>query len=279
MAYNNFKQTFWSKFIQTENEKFCVLAGLCDYKFEKEAKHGDKVKILGVSRPTIGDFTGEDIGNPEVVDDSSVFLEIDQAKYFNFMVGDIDKAQGKEGLMEALTEEASRGLAEARDSFISRLAGLGAGALNAENGEQLETQEKLKGAVDKAFTVLWQNGVRFTDDVYIVLTPWAYSLFKNELIELKTANDELIKKGVVGLYNNATVYMSNNLYSATTGGKLNDYMLIGTKKAVAFASQIEKVVPYEPQGLFADALRGLDVYGGKIVRPKELYCIRGRETA
>ncbi len=53
-------------------------------------------------------------------------------------------------------------------------------------------------------------------------------------------------------------------------------MLIGTKKSVAFASQIEKVVPYEPHGLFADALKGLDVYGAKIVRPKELYCIRAR---
>lgn len=104
------------------------------------------------------------------------------------------------------------------------------------------------------------------------VVPWAYSLFKNELVELKTANDTLIRKGVVGLYNNATVYMSNNLYSASG----NDYMLIGTKKSVAFASQIEKVVPYEPHGLFADALKGLDVYGAKIVRPKELYCIRAR---
>ncbi len=272
MSYNNFKQTYWSKFIQTENEKLCVLATLCDYKFEKEASQGEKIKILGVGRPTIGDFTGQDIGAPEVVDDASVFLEIDQAKFFNFMVGDIDKAQGKEGLMEALTNEASCALAEARDSYVAKVAGLGAAHMNAAAGEVLDTQQKVKGAIDKAFTVLWQNSVRFTDDVWIVLSPWAYSLFKNELVELKTANDTLIRKGVVGLYNNATVYMSNNLYSASG----NDYMLIGTKKSVAFASQIEKVVPYEPHGLFADALKGLDVYGAKIVRPKELYCIRAR---
>lgn len=279
MAYNNFKQTFWSKHIQSENAKFCVLANLCDYKFEKDASHGEKVKILGITRPTIGDYTGADIGDPEVVDDSSIYLEVDQAKYFNFMVGDIDKAQGQEGLMSAITEEAAKGLAEARDTYIAQIASLGAAGLNAAAGEQLDTQAKVKAAVDAAFTTLWDNGVRFSDDVYIVLTPWAYNLFKNELLELKTANDEMIKKGVVGLYNNASVYMSNNLYTHTDSGKLNEYMLIGTKKAVAFASQIEKVVPYEPHGFFADALKGLDVYGAKVVRPKELYVIRGRQTA
>lgn len=279
MAYNNFKQTFWSKHIQSENAKFCVLGSLCDYKFEKDASHGEKVKILGITRPTIGNYTGADIGDPEVVDDSSIYLEIDQAKYFNFMVGDIDKAQGQEGLMSAITEEAAKGLAEARDTYIARIASLGAAGLNAAAGEQLDTQEKVKAAVDKAFTALWDNGVRFSDDVYVVLTPWAYNLFKNELLELKTANDDLIKKGVVGLYNNASVFMSNNLYTHTDSGKINEYMLIGTKKAVAFASQIEKVVPYEPHGFFADALKGLDVYGAKVVRPKELYVIRGRVTA
>jgi len=279
MSYNNFKQTFWSKHIQTENEKFCVLAGLCDYKFEKEAKYGERVKIIGVSRPTIGNYTGADIGAPETVNDAGVFLEIDQAKYFNFMVGDIDKAQGVQGLMEAITEESSRALAEARDAHIAKIAALGGAGLNAAAGEQLNTQDLIKAAVDKAFTYLWSNGVKFTDDTYMVLTPWAYSLFKNELIELKTANDELIRKGVVGMYNNAKVYMSNNLYKATVGGKTNEYMLIGSKKAVAFASQIETVEPYRPEGFFADALKGLDVYGAKVVRPKDLYVIRGRETA
>jgi hypothetical protein len=281
MAYNNFKRTFWSKFIQTENQKYCLLEKLCDYKFEKEVKHGEKVKILGVTRPTIGDYTGVSIGDPEVVNDNSLYLEIDQAKYFNFMVGDIDAVQGQEGLMEAITEEAARGLAEARDTRIAYIMGTQGKGLNAAAGEQLETQDKIKAAVDAAFTWLQTNAsVRMgKDKMFIVLTPWAHTLFKNELVELKTANDELIKKGVVGTYNNAEVYISNNLLNAKNGGKTNDHMLIGTTKAVAFASQIEKVVPYEPHGFFADALKGLDVYGCRAVRSKELYVIRGRLTA
>lgn len=271
MSYDNFKQTFWSKHIQTENAKFMVFSKLCDYKFEGEATHGEKVKILGVARPTIGNFTGASIGAPETVQDTSAFLEIDQAKYFNFMVGDIDKAQGKEGLMQALTKESSIGLAEARDAFIAKTGADGAGTKSA--AAAISTSAAMKAAVDAAFVALWNNGVKFTDDVFIVLAPWAYSLFQSEMIELKTENDDLISKGIVGMYNNAKVYMSNNLSKSST----NDVMLIGTTKAMAFASQVEKVIPFIPDGQFADALKGLDVYGAKVVRPKELYALVARK--
>lgn len=280
MSYNNFKPTFWSTHIQTENEKFCVLQKLCDYKFEKEAKgKGDKIKILGIERPTIGKFTGADIPSPEAVNDSSVYLEITEADYFSFLVGDVDKAQGADGLLEVLTKEASKGMAESRDTFIAELAALGTTLRNADAGAQLNTQALIKAAVDNAFVGLWDNGVKFADDTYIVLTPWAYNLFKNELTELKTANDELIKTGVLGLYNNASVYMSNNLYSITAGGKTNECMLVGSKKAMAFASVLDEVEAYRYHPKFADAVQGINNYGAKVVRPKELYIIRGRLTA
>ena len=67
MAYNNFKPTVWSKHIQRELEKATVLQEDCNTEFEGEAKKGERVKILGVARPTIGTYTGQDIGAPEDV--------------------------------------------------------------------------------------------------------------------------------------------------------------------------------------------------------------------
>ncbi len=75
-----------------------------------EARQGSRVKILGVARPTIGDYTGQNIGAPEDVPDTAVYLDIDRAKFFNFGVDDVDKAQSVEGLMQALMAEARRGL-------------------------------------------------------------------------------------------------------------------------------------------------------------------------
>jgi hypothetical protein len=271
MSYQNFKPDYWSKYIQGELGKLCVLHEDCDYTFEGEVKYGERVKILGVGRPSIGDYTGEDIGDPEKVADSSVYLDIDQAKYFNFMVDDVDKAQGKPGLMEKLTEESAAGLAEARDTFIGTLAS-DAGELS--DSAAITTADGAKAAVDTAFEYLWDNGVKVNMPTTIIITTWFYNLFKEKLTELYTDNVKMIAQGIIGTYNGAPVKLSNNLYNDGT----DDYMMIKTKKAIAFAGQIEKTEAYRPHNLFADALKGLDVYGAKVVRPKELYVIRGRKA-
>ena len=106
MSYANFKETIWSKHIQHEKEKLLTFKPDCDYIFEGEAKQGKQVRILGVGRPTIKKYTpGVEIDGIETPADNSIFLNIDQYDYFNYGVDNIDKAQSKEGLMEALAEE------------------------------------------------------------------------------------------------------------------------------------------------------------------------------
>lgn len=40
----NFKPMFWSKYCQTELKKDLLLANWCDYKYDKEAKKGARLK-------------------------------------------------------------------------------------------------------------------------------------------------------------------------------------------------------------------------------------------
>jgi hypothetical protein len=124
--------------------------------------------------------------------------------------------------------------------------------------------------VDAALVTLWDNGVKISDDVVITITPWFYALLKNALTAELTCNVDMIKKGILGTYNGALVKMSNNLYSDGT----DDYMMVRTKEAIAFASGIEKTEAYRPDKQFADAIKVLDTYGAKLVRPKELCVIR-----
>src|SRR5574344_2188904 len=109
MIYSNFKPVVWSKYIQLELPKFTVFKQDCDFKFEEEAKQGKRVKILNVGKPTIKDYVpNTDIDSPERVPDASTYLDIDQYKYFNYGIDDIDKAQAQEGVMEALQTETTR---------------------------------------------------------------------------------------------------------------------------------------------------------------------------
>ena len=98
-----------------------------------------------------------------------------------------------------------------------------------------------------------------TLDVQVEMTP-----------ELFTDNVEYIKRGALGKYANTYLRMSNNLYNDGT----DDYEMIRTKKAIAFAGQIDKVKTARKEKGFADIIKGLHVYGAKLVRPKELYVIK-----
>lgn len=271
MAFSNFKPTIWSKFIQTELEKKCRLVEDCWTQFEGEAKQGSRVKILGVGAPDIFDYVpGNGIPAPTAIEGTSIHLDIDQAKAFNFMIDDIDKAQATNGLMEILIKEATAKMAKTRDSFVASLA---KEADLCSDSAKIDTAAKAKAAVDTALLALRENDVDVEDDVTITVSPFFYQLFRDALTELKTNNDELIKKGVVGMYDNCKVKLSNNLYNDGT----DDYMLVRTKRAIAFAGGIDETEAYRPESFFADAVKGLNVYGGKIVRPKELYVIKAHK--
>lgn len=268
MPYTNFKPLIWSKHIQHALEKFTVFEKDCDYQFTGEVGRGKTVKILGVGRPTIGDYTGADIGAPEIVPDSSVMLPIDNAKYFNFAVDDVDEAQAQEGLMPALMTESTRAMAEVRDSYIASIAALGAGASSASLA--ITSAATAKAAIDAALVSLWNAGLSQKDDITIYLNPLVYLWFQTYIMETKTQNDAAIASGILGTYSGAKIKMSNNFYNDGT----DNHLIVKSSKAVAFCGGINEVEAYRPEGLFSDAVKGLNTYGGKVVRPKELYVIK-----
>lgn len=270
MSYNNFKATVWSKYIQLELERKAILADWCNKKFEGQAKYNEMVKILGVGTPTIGNYTGASIGTPETIEDSSVFMKIDQAKYFNFMVDDIDKAQAQAGLMEAILTNTTRAMALARDSHVAAQA---ANATYASSSTKISTAAGAKTAVDAAILQLRENDVEVGIEVVIELPYFVYLLFRDSITELKTNNDDLIKKGIVGMYDNCMIRTTNNLYNDGT----DYYAMVRTKDAIAFAGGIDKTEAYRPETLFSDAMKGLNTFGAKVVRPKELYVIKAHK--
>ena len=270
MSYENFKPSVWSQFIQRELEKKCRLVEDCWKQFEGEAQKGKQVKVLGVGEVSIGNYDGSSIGAPEIVEDKSVILDIDQAKFFNFMVDDVDRAQSVPGLMETLIKEATHKMAQVRDSFVASLAAQSTAITEAG---QITTPEAAKAALDEALLSLRDNDVDLEDEVVIEVAPFFYQLLRDQLAALKTNNDELIAKGVVGMYDNCQVKLSNNLYTDGT----DTYMMVRTKRAIAFAGAIDKVEAYRPETLFSDAMKGLNVFGAKIVRPKELHVIKAHK--
>lgn len=265
----NFMPTYWSKYCQTELRKDLVLANWCDYKFEGELKSGNKLKIVGAVRPTIQKYIpGQDL-TIEHLEDTAQMLEITESDAFAFEVDDIEKAQSKEGYLETQFDEAKAALAESADAFVGKLA-KDANPDMMSASIDLSAQTSFLDSINEAHVKLYQNNVSQKTELAADLTPEHIVGLRTELAELFTENVEFIKRGALGKYANTYLRMSNNLYTDGT----DHFEMVRTKKAIAFAGQIDKLETDRKEKGFADIVKGLHVYGAKIVRPKELYVIK-----
>ena len=265
MAVTHFIQTIWSKKIQDDLELKCKLVENCLREYEGDCKHAQSVKILGVGEPTIGDYDNTKDITIEDMSDRSQILTIDQAKYFAFYVDDVDQAQSVPGLPEKYQEKAVHGLAVARDTYVANLIkGVTTNVTTATN----LTAEAVKAAIDAAIVALRERN--FDEEGVIEITPAVYNVFKNQLITLSTDNPDYIKKGIVGVYDDFKVCMSNNMAKDDT----HSYCCVRGKKAIAFAGQINEVEAGRMEKRFSDYIRGLDTFGSKIIAQDEIVCVK-----
>lgn len=264
MSVQNFIQTIWSKKIQDDLELKCKLVQNCLRTYEGDCKYARTVKILGVGEPTISAYVQSEGVNYEQMSDRSQELVIDQQYSFAFLVDDIDQAQSVPGLKEEYQRKAVHGLAVKRDSYV---AGLIKSATNATTATSL-TAEAVKEAIDNAIVALRERN--FDEEGVIEMTPAVYNVFKNYLITLSTNNPEYIKKGIVGVYDDFEVIMSNNMAKDATYA----YCDIRGKKAIAFAGQINEVEAMRSENYFADLVRGLDTFGGKVIDNARIQVIK-----
>ena len=273
MAITHFQRTVWSAKIQTALETTTGLKNHSDYEYEGEIKGAKEVKILGVQRPTISTYVPGTKLTREQGTDNSQILKIDQFRYFNFDVEDIDQAQSQKGLLATLTAEAGKGLAEEADKYIAKVVkdAVDAGEVQASASAVNVTKTNAIATLEEALTVLYANNVKTNEELYYEVTPKVFSLMRQSMTELATTNVEMIKKGAVGKYGNALICIDNNLPEFDDHAK---GMFLRTKKAVAYAGQIQSTEAYRPEDSFSDAVKGLFVFGAKVVRPEQIYVVK-----
>ncbi len=264
MAITNFIPTVWSETLYSQLEKKYIAVSHSNRDFEGDIKEkGATVKICGVGNIDIGDYTkNTDMSNPQTLSDTVQELNIDQAKYFNFQIDDIDKAQCSPKLMEAAMKLAASGLANAADRFIYDMYD--------QAGSVIET--KGSGILDgiiRARTLLYQNNVTDTDDIVVELTPEAAEILMKEKTDLVSNNDMLVENGCLGSVAGCKIYVSSNVRCVDNAGSYLHKCFVRTKRAIAFAEQLSEINAYRPEKRFADAVKGLYLFGGKVVYPNE----------
>lgn len=290
MALTNFIPTIWSETLWRELDKKYYAVGNCNRDFEGEIKNqGDTVKINGVSAVTISDYTKNNnfSGGPETLSDSTRSLVITQAKMFNFQIDDIDKAQQKPKVMQEAMSIAADGLANAADSYIYGMYGASGNTIGLDGSSNTmfksQNNNVVAAAQITAATVvakllairkmLMENNVSADASVALEIPPAVWALIAEAMIDKKTNNDAITNRGYVGTFLGFDFYVSNNIAAVTetvsSASKSVYKCYARTKRAVTFAEQIKSVEAYRPELRFADAVKGLHLYGAKLIYPKE----------
>ena len=272
MAYEKFIPSVWSESIHRELERDCVFVEDCNRQYEGlVSKKGDSVHILGVGKPNIKTLDREnadgDIDGAETIEDNDIILNINQVRYFNYKVGDIDKAQAVGGLMDALSGETSECLANEMDKYIANFA-IDPKVSKLTSAATVVTKDNVLDILDDAILKLQENDVSISKGVTVTVSPRFYKLFKQAYIGKDTANSEELKNGKVAMYGNVTVKISNNVCKTDSGA--TDNIMIRTKRAIAFVNPLTHTEAYRPEKSFADAVKGFILFDGVVAREKEI---------
>lgn len=286
MSVAIFKPELWSKVILNELDTMTGMRKHSDYRFNQEIKYGTKLHITEAGGTTIRDYTpGNDI-TLENAEGLNVVLEITEQKYFAKYYDNVDMVQAIDGVMENDMKESAKALKLEADKFVANK--LKDGIVNGVNFTDGTVTENRKIKVSSPYTVAKATIVRTIEDgltylysmnvtpeteIWGELSPVMYSYLRENLTELATSNLDLMKRGIIGRYNNVNVTIENVLPNATVQGQFVRYNFLRTGKAFAFAEQIDKISAVEKERGFGDIVKGLYVYGGVLVRPYEVYAI------
>ncbi len=269
----DFIPTVWAARLLVALEKSLVYGqGLvCNRDYEGEIREaGNTVKIASIGEVTIDDYTKDtDISEPESLTDTEQNLLIDQAKYFNFYVDSIDRAQQNVNVLDEAMRRSAWGLRDVADSF---LAGVMAAAVPAGNtiGTTVTPEVPTK---ETAYEYLVDLGVKLDeanvpiDSRFVVVPAWFHGLLLKDERFIKAGtrmSDAALKNGEVGEAAGFAILKSNNVPN-TSGAEYK--ILAGHSRGTAYVEQIIDLLTYKPEKRFGDAVKGLHVYGAKAVRP------------
>ena len=285
MAITTFIPEIWSARLLYALEKSHVATNLVNRNYEGViANQGDTVHINSIGAVTVKDYTkNTNIADPEVLTTADQTLDIDQAKYFNFQVDDVDKAQISGEIIDTAMGRSAYALADVSDAFLLKTIANGVATANKIGAKATLTALTASNVYEnivKMRTLLDKANVPTTGRT-IVVPPEVYALLLLDDRFAKSGSDSgqnALLNGMVGRVAGFDVFMSNNCVSGTDGGSGSTAYFVITAQvasATTYAEQIIKTEGYRMESRFADGVKGLHVYGAKVTDGSQIaamYC-------
>lgn len=286
----NFIPELWAGKLIEKFYDSTVLSAISNTEYEGMIKaQGDTVHIRTTPSITIRSYTKGQTLMVERPDSDPLELVIDKGLYFNAVADDVDVTQSDINMMDAWSRDWSESLKIEVDQDVltgmltdihASNQGATAGAKSASfnlgtSGSPLTVTKDGAGGTTSIVDLIVDIGTVLDEancpesDRYLVLPAKAVGLIKKS--ELKDASlsgegTSIVRSGRVGMIDRFTIYKSHNLY--TSSGKTN--IIAGTKRGLTFAAQMTKMENLRAESTFGSLIRGLHVYGYKVVKPEAI---------
>ena len=299
-AYSGtFIPVLWSTKLIEKFYASTVLAAISNTDYEGEIKNkGDTIVIRTKPTITIKDYKADGLLEIERPASNIVEMKIDKGKYFNLILDDVYEVQSDLNMMNMWSDDAAqqfkivvdteilKGLLGQADQWnkgttagaISKNVNLGVTGtplqIVARNPAGTAGKIEIVDLLVRLGQVLDEQNIPETGR-WVVIPSWISSQIKmSELRDASLTGDSvsILRNGRLGMVDRFTIYVSNLLPSGTAAGLAAGEWVIfaGTQHALTFASQINKVETLRSELTFGQLLRGLQVYGAKVLDGKAL---------
>lgn len=280
----------WSGKLQVKFYQQTVLANITNNDWEGEIKdQGDVVRIRSVPTITIRDYQKGLALQSEVPVSTPITLNIDQGKYFNFLLDDVDKVQNDINAMDTFSTDAAQQMKISIDASVLNAAkirtaipaankGATAGVISGNinlgvtgTAVQITTSNALDFLLDLGLVLDEQNIPE--EGRFVVLPAWYIRRLKASDLKFAylTGDDQTpLRNGKVGVVDRFTIYSSNAIANIVDGPNTCNFILAGTKAGISFASQMTQMETIRSTSTFGNLVRGLNVYGFDVTLPTAL---------
>jgi hypothetical protein len=280
----NFIPEIWSGKLIENFYDATVLAAISNTNYEGEIRRmGDTVNIRTTPEITIKTYVKGQTLSVENPDKPKIQLVIDKGEYFACIEDDVDKVQSDVNMMDTWSKDASERMKIKIDQrvltdILPDISGDNKGATAGRISNNIDlgttgspiaiTKTNVLDYIVDIGTVLDEANAPEGERFIVIPAKMAGMIKKSDLKDASLTGDNvsILRNGRLGMIDRFTVYMSHNLN--VSSGKFS--IIAGHKMGFTFASQMTEMESIRAESTFGNIIRGLQVYGYKVVKPEAL---------
>lgn len=284
MAIQYFPAERWSAIVELAAQEASIASLVTSGAYQQESVGAKRVVINKIGTPTIRTYTPGVANTTEDLTDTTVNLDLDQDKYFQFKAEDGQLAQSATSFWEPAATQGGRAIALSRDTYVFGTNTYSNADIPADNKIASVGSSRSITSANVYETILEMGEILDAQNVpsnerWLIVPPWFYSKFKLKRPEyFAMGNEEVLVNGAVTRIDGFNLVKSNSLSAVGTGD--DEFQILAmSARAVASAITLDNFEVMRDTSFFGNVVRQHYLFGAEVVHPEEVVILSAEAGA